>query len=90
MAKVEKKVRDAKRNELVGMILDLLNAHGEDTGLMASNIIVCPMVYPDGTEGFYKVTVAIPTEEDFDGYDARDMYSDKVRLKLEKAKEKNK
>ena len=88
MAKVEKKIRDAKRAELVEMIHKLVSDAGEDAGLMASNILVCPMVYPDGTEGFYKVTVAIPTEEDFDGYDARDMYADKVRLKLEKAAQK--
>ena len=59
-----------------------------DVCRIASNKIAIPAVDAEGNEKWVTITGSVPTDADFDGYNEATFYQDKMRLKAEKAAER--
>lgn len=57
----------------------------EDLQLIASNKVAFPVVDSEGNDKWIVLTVTVPTDEEFDGYNDAVVYKEKVALKAEKA-----
>lgn len=82
------------RNDMIDTLTNLLVGEGEDVLRVKSNEISIPFVTEDGEEGYYVLTVKIPTGsrdgDAYDGYAEAEDYALKLKEKAEKAKEKAK
>ena len=59
-----------------------------DVCRIASNKIAIPAVDDEGTEKWITITVSVPNESEFDGYNEAQFYAEKLKAKAAKAEEK--
>lgn len=59
-----------------------------DVCRIASNKIAIPAVDAEGNEKWITITVSVPNEADFDGYNEATFYSEKIKEKAAKAEER--
>lgn len=75
------------RAEYLPKIVDFFNKEN-DVCVIASNKIAIPVVDSEGNEKWVTITVSVPTDTEFDGYTEATFYSEKIKLKEVKAKER--
>lgn len=85
-------MKNEMRTAMVENITNLLTANGEEVLRVKSNEIALPFVAEDGEEGYYVITVKIPSGsrdgEDYDGYAEAESYEMKEKEKAEKIAKK--
>lgn len=84
-------LKKIKREEVLGMITDLLKSNDEDVLRVSSNKIAYPCVIGEDDE-YVTITVQIPNGsrdgEPYDAYEQAEQYAEKEKEKAEKAKER--
>ena len=70
-------------------LIDYFKAEN-DVCMIASNKIAIPVLDSEGNEKWVTFTVSVPTDDEFDGYTEAQFYNDKVKLKAQKALEREK
>lgn len=84
-------MKNALRNSMIETLSTLLENEGEDVLRVKSNEIAFPFATEDGEEGYFVVTVKIPTGsrdgDGYDGYAEAEDYALKEKLKAEKKAE---
>ena len=91
MAKSKKQLHEAIRAKWMAMVVEWLEAQGEEVLRVKSNEIAMPTLDEDGNEEFLVMTFKVPTGsrddgEAYDGYGMAEQYAESVATKAEKAK----
>ena len=91
MAKSKKQLHEAIRAKWMAMVIEWLEAQGEEVLRVKSNEIAMPTLDEDGNEEFLVMTFKVPTGsrddgEAYDGYGMAEQYAESVATKAEKAK----
>ena len=87
MAKSIKSMRDAKRNEYMKIVKEMLENFGEEVLITKSNTMAFPILLEDGTEDFLRIVLSVPTgtkDDPYDAYGEAESYQMHLKEKAEK------
>ena len=84
----KKVLREKKKEEIMGLLMEFLVSRGEEVLQYKSNEFAIPIVLENGDEEFVQIVTKIPIgankgTEPFDGYGEKDNYQMDLKLKAE-------
>lgn len=84
----KKVLREKKKEEIMGLLMEFLASRGEEILQYKSNEFAIPIVLENGDEEFVQIVTKIPIgankgTEPFDGYGEKDSYQMGLKLKAE-------
>ena len=84
----KKVLREKKKEEIMGLLMEFLTSRGEEVLQYKSNEFAIPIVLENGDEEFVQIVTKIPIgankgTEPFDGYGEKESYDIGLKLKAE-------